>query len=292
MSSTQIINSDKKLSISDIKSKVILKKILSNLNENKFLNIIHYNKTLQNILDIDINDFKNASQIKLVITLHDLQNIYPFYTEHFNKNTYGNYINIYNNQSHYHVEKIDDKTINILLDYEINSLSRLFQRCHYIKKIDFIQFKRKNIIDMSYMFHDCQYLEEINFSNFITDNVENMNHMFYGCELLKELNLSNFNTSKVTNMCDMFERCLNLTKLNLSNFDTSNVTNMNFMFYGCRRLKEINILEFNTSNVKYMNNMFRKCSSLEDTRFLYLDTSKASDKKGMFHECKLIIKFL
>jgi len=284
MSKTQIINSNKNSSISDIKSKVILKKIFSHLEENRYLNMIHYNKTLQNILNKDINDFKNYSRIELEITLVD-KNKSPFSWNWFNKDEYGKYINFYNNQSHYHIQIIDDKTIKIILDYEINSFSRMFQRCHYIKKINFIRFKRKNIIDMSYMFNECEYLEEINFTNFITNNVNNMSHMFYGCSSLKELNLNNFNTSNVTNMCDMFYGCSTLNKLNIFNFDTSKVTSMNFMFYGCIRLEEIIIYEFDTSNVKYMNYMFMKCRRLNDKKFLYLDTSNAITKKDMYKYC-------
>ena len=284
MFKNQIINSNKNSSISDIKSKVILKKIFSHLEENKYLNMIHYNKTLQNILNKDINDFKNYSRIELEITLVD-KNKSPFCWNWFNKDEYGKYINFYNNKSHYHIQIIDDKTVTIILDYEINSFSRMFQRCHYIKKINFIRFKRKNIIDMSYMFNECEYLEEINFTNFITNNVNNMSHMFYGCSSLKELNLNNFNTSNVTNMCDMFYGCSTLNKLNIFNFDTSKVTSMNFMFYGCTKLEEIIIYEFDTSNVKYMNSMFKKCRRLNDKKFLYLDTSNTINKKDMFKYC-------
>ena len=284
MSTNQIINQNKNGLIYDIKSKVIMKKIFSHLEENKYLNMIHYNKTLQNILNKDLNDFKNYSRIELEITLVDKNNS-PFCSKLFNQEVYGKYINIYNNQSHYHIQTTDDKTIKVILDYEINSFSRMFQRCHYIQKINFIRFKRKNIIDMSYMFNECEYLEEINFTNFITNNVTNMSHMFYGCSSLNELNLNNFNTSNVTNMCDMFNGCSKLNKLNIFNFDTSNVTSMNFMFCGCTRLEEIIIYEFDTSNVKYMNSMFKKCRRLNDKKFLYLDTSNTINKKDMFKYC-------
>ena len=191
MSTNQIINQNKNGLIYDIKSKVIMKKIFSHLEENKYLNMIHYNKTLQNILNKDLNDFKNYSRIELEITLVDKNNSY-FSCPLFNQDVYGKYINIYNNQSHYHIQTTDDKTIKVILDYEINSFSRMFQRCHYIQKINFIRFKRKNIIDMSYMFNGCSELNKLNIFNFDTSNVTSMNFMFCGCTRLEEIIIYEF----------------------------------------------------------------------------------------------------
>ena len=44
--------------LSSIKSKYIIKKISENVQRKKFLNIIRYNKSLRNRLDITFNDYK------------------------------------------------------------------------------------------------------------------------------------------------------------------------------------------------------------------------------------------
>ncbi len=44
--------------LNNVKSNYILKKILDNIRQIKILNIIRYNKTIQNRLNIDINTYK------------------------------------------------------------------------------------------------------------------------------------------------------------------------------------------------------------------------------------------
>ena len=60
-------NSYIKVTLINIKSKFILKKIIQNIKETKMLNIILYNKKYQNKLNIDINDYKN--KMKIIIEL-------------------------------------------------------------------------------------------------------------------------------------------------------------------------------------------------------------------------------
>ena len=55
--------------------------------------------------------------------------------------------------------------IKVIIDYEVDSLNKLFNLCLIVKSIDFIKCPRNNIKDMSYMFH-CWNLEEINFYKF------------------------------------------------------------------------------------------------------------------------------
>ena len=47
------------------------------------------------------------------------------------------------------------------------------------KKIKFVKFSRKDIVDMSSLFHFCIFLQEIDFSYFNTENVINMESMFF-----------------------------------------------------------------------------------------------------------------
>ena len=60
-------NGLKENSYKNIKSKYILQKIFSNLTENKLLQIVKYNKNIQNELKKDINDYKNYKKIIIEI---------------------------------------------------------------------------------------------------------------------------------------------------------------------------------------------------------------------------------
>ena len=50
-----------------IKSKYVIKKLFSNLQRNKFLEIIKYNKKLQDRLNINFNVYKEFSEIIIEI---------------------------------------------------------------------------------------------------------------------------------------------------------------------------------------------------------------------------------
>ena len=246
-----------------IRSKYIVKQIFDNLKVNKLLEIIRYNKNIQNKLNKNVKDYeKEYSKIEIEIIPE--------------KNQYGKFIRIPPKyKPYYHIyfnydkeetkRKILNKDVNIfkikvILDYKIKSLCDLFSKCKCIQKIIFTKFKRKDIIDMSNMFYECKTLETLDISNFYTDNVKNMSHMFYKCSSLTELKILHFKTNNVTDMGYMFYNCSSLKELNLSNFNTKNVTDMDSMFYNCSSLKELNLSNFNTKNVTNMSYMFLNCS--------------------------------
>ena len=193
-----------------IRSKYILKQIFDNLKENKLLEIIRYNKNIQNKLNKKLIDFiKEYSKIVIEIIPKE--------------NEFGKFISIPKRyESYYHIYFDDNKEeikkkrliknenifkIKVILDYKIKSLYNLFYNCKCIKKISFIKFKRKDIVDMRGMFCGCSSLEKLDLSNFNTINVTKMDGMFGRCLFLNELNLSNFNTNKVTDMNHMFYFC-------------------------------------------------------------------------------------
>ena len=238
---------DKGNSLSKIKSKKILDNIFGKLSMNKLLEIIRYNKYIQNRVNKDINFYKQYLQIVLEIIPKE--------------KVYGNFINIINkeNKGYYHIyfngneeeikrnyitEKDNAAKIKIGIDYEIKNLYGLFKECNCIKIMNFIQFNRKVTDDMSYLFSRCSTIEEINFFNFITDNVTNMSYMFYECSSLKKLNLSNFNTKNVINMRGMFCGCSSLRKINVDGFDISKIENMIGMFDNCKSFEIICSDEF------------------------------------------------
>ena len=131
-----------------IKSNLILKKIMNNLKRNKKLNIIKYNKIFQKKLNIDINDYKDFSEIELEII--------PA------KDEYGKFINIINQEDrkYFHIYFDDDKKeiqriytikndkinkIIIKLDYKIKSFKSLFENCKCIESVYFKKCDRNNI---------------------------------------------------------------------------------------------------------------------------------------------------
>ena len=280
----------------NIKSKYILKLIFDNLNEKKCFDIIKYTKKIQQTINKNSNDYKKLLEIEIEI-------IFDKNKANFEKN---NFININEkDRKYYHIYFDDNKEeikrkdlnkdekvskINIIIDYQINSLKHLFSCCYGIVSINFKKFYRNNIINMNRLFGDNHSLKEINLSNFNTSNVTDMSEMFLGCESLKELNLSKFNTYNVKNMSDMFTRCVSLKKLNLSNFNTKNVTHMKSMFYACSSLERLNLSNFNTNNVVTMEEMFSMCVSLKELNLSNFKTLKTKNTKKMFFKCKSLIK--
>ena len=228
-----IINefNDKKI-FNNVKSKYILKEIFNNLVENKKLNIIRYNKMIQDKLNININDYIATLNIELEIIIIEngsgnfinISKTKKYYQIYFiNKN---NDINLVNRDF---INLIDDATkIKVIIDKEIKSFKGLFKDCRIIKTINFTKFNRKDIVNMSDMLNECSALEEINFYNFKTDNVTDMSYMFNECSSLKKLNLSKFNTNNVTNMNYMFNQCSFITELNICNFYTNKLEIFNF----------------------------------------------------------------
>ena len=282
-------------SLNNIKSIFILKRILEHLTKNIYFNIIKYNKRLQNKCRLGIKDYKDLYE-KIIIEIVPKKEFYNEDNEYKDED----FINIQEkNKPYFHTYFVDNKSknekkednkmkIRVVLDYQINSFEGLFKERIIIEKINFIQFVRKDIKDMSEMFLGCTSLKEIIFSNFKTNKVNNMSKMFYGCSSLSELDLSKFNTSNVKYMSYMFYECSLLNKLNLSSFNTNEVSTMDYMFNRCLSLKELNLSCFKTKNVTYMSCMFSGCSSLEILNISNFNTNKVTTMKKMFYECSAL----
>jgi len=285
-----MIKSSNNNSISKIKSKFLLKQIFDRLNPKKTLEIIKYNKNIQEKLDIGINDYKTYKKIEIEITpIYKEDQINYFIKIPFDKKSYYHiYFNdekIEINKNYFTKEDNNVKKIKIIIDEEITSFDELFYKCENLEKIDFVKFNRNNINNMSNMFYGCLSLKDLNLNNFDTSNVTNMSSMFYKCSSLKELNLDSFNTSKVTNMNRMFSRCNSLKELSINNFNTHNVNDMSEMFYKCSTLKELNLSNFNTNKVTNMNMMFYKCSSLKDLNINKFNINNDANIFLMFTGC-------
>ena len=211
--------------LNKIKSKYIIKSIFEFIKINIFYKIIKYNKTLQNCLEIKIENYKNyceKTDIILEIKCSDSKpdkfldidkKVESFYLI----KTLGREIN--NNMDKNAIKIKKSQKITIEISPEINSLKNLFNKAQYMHSINVIKFIRQNIINMSYMFCDCKKIEIINISNFKTNNVKDMRYMFSDCTNLKTLNIDNFDTKSVANMSYMFYNCSSLIEINLSNFN-------------------------------------------------------------------------
>ena len=149
------------------------------MTERKSLEIIRYNKSIQKRIHVNINHYKDYYETKTSIEL----DIIPM------KGKYGKFINIkeedkkyfhiyFNDNKKKEIENTslnkDDKVskISIIIDYQIKSFSKLFCNCKCIESIEFKNFYRNNVTDMSLMFNGCSSLKKLNIYNFNTNNVK------------------------------------------------------------------------------------------------------------------------
>ena len=176
----------------------------------KKLEIVKYNKRVQNRLNLDAKDYKESCDIEIEIIpikgiygkfIHIKENDKLFYHIYFNDNKEEI-------KNKYEIDEEDKVTkIKIIINYQVKSFEYLFKECKCIESINFKKFYRNNITHMSCMFFECSSLKELNLNTFNTKNVTDMSHMFSWCSSLKELNLNNFNTKNVNNMSHMFSWC-------------------------------------------------------------------------------------
>ena len=151
------------------------------MTKKKKLEIVKYNKKIQNRINLSVKDYKVYSETFTPIEIE----IIP------KKGEYGKFINIDEiDELYYHIYFNDNKEeiknkykiqkedkvskIKIIIDYQVKSFFKLFDDCECIESINFKKFYRNNITDMSYMFTLCSSLKELKLTNFNTDNVTDM----------------------------------------------------------------------------------------------------------------------
>ena len=200
--------------IEKLKSDYFLQKLYDNMTKKKKLEIVKYNKRIQNRINLSVKYYKEYSETFTPIEIE----IIP------TKGKYGKFIKVDENDKLYYHIYFNDNKEEIKNKYKIDEQDKIPK----IKII--IDYQVKSFKDL---FHSCYCIESINFKKFYRNNITDMSCMFRGCSSLKELNLNNFNTNNVTDMGGMFRECSSLKKLNFNNFNTNNVTNMSYMFYGC-----------------------------------------------------------
>ena len=124
-----------KADLKNIKSYYIIKAIFDLMKKNKSLKIMKYNKKLQKILNLSINDYKEYSQIRISIEIEIkiADNKYgKFINRNIKKNNYYLIYFAYFDNSTKEIkssylrpnEKV--KSIKIIINYQVKSLKNYF----------------------------------------------------------------------------------------------------------------------------------------------------------------------
>ena len=157
-------NNLSKANFINIKSKYILSKIYDNLGKKKKLNIVKYNKKLQNRLSLNIKDYEQYCEIEIEIIPCDGKYGNIFNINEKNKIYYHIYFNDNKEEikNKYNIRKKDKvNKVKIIIDYQVMSFKNLFKNCNCIDSINFKKFYRNNINNISYMFYGCSSLKEM-----------------------------------------------------------------------------------------------------------------------------------
>ena len=143
-----------KSNLKKIKCDFFLSSIFNNFQKIKTLEIIKYNKRIQKILGVNINDYKEYYE-KVEIIIKPKQKLKNKYNKfiNFEKKEEIIYFHIYFNDSNkekrrnFFIRRERISKIKIIIDKEVESFSSLFQYCDCIESIYFKKFYRNNIQD-------------------------------------------------------------------------------------------------------------------------------------------------
>ena len=127
----------------NINSDYFLQKLFNICKKSHSLQIFKYNKKLQKRLNINLNDYKEYSEIfsPIEIEIIPSENKFGIFINSSKKNK--SYIHIYLNDSkqeirrNYLTKKDKVSKIKIIIDYQVKSLKGLFNDCKCIESIYF-----------------------------------------------------------------------------------------------------------------------------------------------------------
>ena len=136
-----------------IRSKYILKNILSFLTQKKFLSLVKFNKMIQKKLAVSIIDYREYNQIEIeIIPIKNNISGKVINFKEENKEHYHIYFDNERKEINYISSENNISKIKIIINFEIKSFEDLFRNCDYIRSISFNKFNRKDITNMSFMF--------------------------------------------------------------------------------------------------------------------------------------------
>ena len=146
----------------NLKSDYFLQKLFYNMLKKKKLEIVKYNKKIQNRINLSVKDYKEYCEIEIKIIpakgkydsfINIDENDKLYYHIYFNdnkeeiKNKYRIFEDIFGVTKHvYYIEEEDKATkIKIIIDYQVKSFKYLFFWCDFIESINFQKFYRNNV---------------------------------------------------------------------------------------------------------------------------------------------------
>lgn len=227
----------------------------------------------ENIQNFDITDYSDDETD--IIDRHELNKyVYKYFPK--NKAELKSIIEQRIEENHECPYLLDICTTDII------DMSRLFEDCNTIKKLDLDTWDTSNVVNMGAMFVNCTFLKEIkmNKNGFNTSNVITMNSMFFGCKSLESLNLSSWDVSKCENMTGLFNNCESLKELDLSSWDVSNVKYIGIIFARCLRLQTLDLSGWDISSAFNTYGMFIDTNSL---KLVYTSDEKIIDYLEFHH---------
>ena len=192
-------NNFKASNLNHVKSKYILKKIYDNVPNTKFLNIIRYNKTIQNRLDINISIYKTEySKIifEISVTTPSKKEIREEIIHRPRFDDFGD---------------DDDFRVNDIEDY-FGPKYRV--RGYESQKSDFIKIENKYKPYFHFYFDNDEREKKVNYVTsedniskikIIVDyEVKALNKLFYTCSCVYEINFTKFSRNNIKDMSYMF----------------------------------------------------------------------------------------
>ena len=252
-------------------------KVYLNMDSSKMFYLGYRERTIKNILDIDLSNFDTSKVTNMGYMFHNMSNLTTLNLSSFDTSRVMDMHYMFNGM--YSLTTLNLSNFNTS---QVTNMYGMFYGMYNLTMLDLSNFNTSQVTNMFGMFNNMSSLTTLNLSNFDTSKVTNMNQTFSGMRSLTSLNLSNFNTSQVTIMYSMFKGTSNLTTLNLSNFNTSQVTDMEYMFSGMSNLTSLNLSNFDTSKVTDMKYMFNGMYNLTTLDLSNFDTSKVTDMSFMF----------
>ena len=135
----------------NIKSDYFLQKLYDNMTKKKKLEIVKYNKKVQNRLNLGVKDYKEYTETFTPIEIEIIpagggcgkfininENDKLYYHIYFNDNKKEI-------KNKYYIDEEDKGTkIKIIIDYQVKSFKKLFDNCECIESINF----QKNFIEI------------------------------------------------------------------------------------------------------------------------------------------------
>lgn len=178
----------------------------------------------------------------------------------------------------------------------IDDLNRLFCQCYGIEEINLSKlFKNIQPVRMSKAFEYCNSVEKIDIRGLDGQRLVDMSSMFHSCMSLDDLNMQGIDTSHVIKMNSMLQDCHNLESLDntgIYDFNTSSLEYTCWMFYYCSKLIDIDLHKWTGTKIKDASGMFKDCYKLQRVDISNLKLDNLFGYQFMFGNCDNIAEII